>query len=132
MRKRTGSGAIPIQKLNYLTPRPLATLLSEVENPVIYVLRSHGLIKIGYTINLRRRLQEYASNGAIDSIDNLLMLKSGTLEEEQQILTRWREQLFRGREWFLPTAEMLDWINSERALMNVVPLKRGKAASAPL
>lgn len=89
--------------------------------PVIYgVLTKDGLIKLGYTTDLWNRLYNYGIG--MRNPKRLLMVKPGTLADEQIIVGRFAAHVVHGREYFRPAREILDYINSVRAEMGVPAL----------
>lgn len=83
--------------------------LLEDDEPVpgwIYYVRLDGVIKIGYTKNLHRRIKEYAPTAV------LLATEPGTPKLERQRHQHFGKDLAVGREWFTESDELTTWINT--------------------
>lgn len=74
----------------------------------VYYIRIDGLIKIGYTSNVWKRMQAYPPNA------ELLALEPGTKKTETDRHAHFRDKLARGREWFGDCSEIRDWITTLR------------------
>lgn len=75
---------------------------------IIYYLRVGSLIKVGYTTCYAQRVRSYPP----DSV--LLANESGDRALERKRHLQFRHSLARGREWFYPTADLIEHINSLR------------------
>lgn len=85
---------------------------------VIYVIRcDDGLIKIGWTRGLRERRRSIESD-----FTAILAVRPGSYDDEQAIHARFRRHCARGREYYHPTPEILDFINEIRDQAGVPPL----------
>lgn len=85
---------------------------------VIYAIRCpDGLIKIGHTTNLRDRRRQFDSDPRA-----ILAVIPGTYEDEQAIHDGLRDHCARGREYYHPVPEILDFINDVRAKAGVPPV----------
>lgn len=93
----------------FLGPRPRRLEL-------VYYVRRDGLIKIGYTTNLRLRMKNLRP-------DELLAIEYGTRALETQ--RHHQFVAFRagiGREWFEPATELLEHIDERRSALPPPPL----------
>ena len=89
--------------------------------PVVYcVLTTDGLIKFGHSTNLLNRLHAYGIG--VGNARRLLMVKPGTLVDEQVIHERFAAHAAHGREYFHPAREIIDYLNEERERMGVPAL----------
>lgn len=70
----------------------------------IYYLRVDDTIKIGFTVDLRRRLKEYPPNA------ELLAVHGGSKTIEKDLHHTFRGSLTARREWFTPSAAVTDHI----------------------
>lgn len=70
----------------------------------VYFLRVDDLIKIGYSTQPHRRLREYPPNAEV------LAVIPGTKKSEAALHGRFRFALQRGREWFRPADEILEYV----------------------
>ena len=66
----------------------------------VYYLRVGDLIKIGFTTDITRRMNEYPPNAAV------LAAHPGTQRTERDMHRKFSAHLARGREWFTPHAEL--------------------------
>lgn len=83
--------------------------LLEDDEPVpgwVYYVRLDGVIKIGFTKNLDRRLRELGPTAT------LLATEPGTLKLERQRHQHFGKDLILGREWFTESDELTTWINT--------------------
>lgn len=71
----------------------------------VYFLRVDDLIKIGYSTQPDRRLRAYPPNAEV------LAVIPGTKKSEAALHGRFRFALQRGREWFRPADEILEYVN---------------------
>lgn len=72
------------------------------------------LTKIGYT---KQELNGYLADKRQQHNPKLLAHTPGGRKEESAYLERWQHILRAGREWFEPTKELHDWIESEFAYL---------------
>lgn len=99
----------------------ISTAMKDI-GPVVYgVLTTDGLIKFGYSTNLPNRL--YAYGIGVHNAKRLLMVRSGSLVDEQIIHERFARHVAHGREFFYPVREIFDYINSVRQEMGVPPIR---------
>lgn len=85
--------------------------------PVVYAVRQDdGIIKIGYTTNIYQRLGNVGGHHA------LLALVPGTYEDEQKIHAALEPHRARRREYYHPTAEVIDVVNGMRATLRQDPI----------
>lgn len=90
--------------------------------PVVYAVQmGDDLIKVGYTANLARRLVSYKIR--LSELHRLLMVKSGTMEDEQLLHRHFAIYTERGREYYRAVPELLEYINAVRRQMGVSSLK---------
>lgn len=71
---------------------------------IIYFLWMDGLIKVGWTSDLEKRLAQYPPSA------ELLATMYGTQAEERALHGLFNEYLARGREWFSPGPHLLEYI----------------------
>jgi len=89
-------------------------IAAEMEACVYAVSTPDGLIKIGYTTNLDRRIRGFGSVWA-----DVLVVIDGDLAYEKALHSRFVPYLARGAEYYYPVREIRDWINSERSLFGI-------------
>ena len=66
----------------------------------VYYLRVGNLIKIGFTTDIARRMNEYPPNAAV------LAAHPGTQRTERDMHRKFSAHLAKGREWFTPNTEL--------------------------
>ena len=90
--------------------------------PVIYAVKvKGGLVKIGYTSNVRNRVQSLG----LGKKALLAMLLNGTFEEERAIHARLQGHAVKGREWYSATdPDVVAIVNEMRAEMGLEPTER--------
>ena len=90
--------------------------------PAIYAVKVRGgLVKIGYTSNVRNRVQSLG----VGTEAMLAMLLNGTFEEERAIHARLRGHAVKGREWYSATdPDVVAIVNEMRAEMGLEPTER--------
>jgi hypothetical protein len=81
---------------------------------VVYFIRDDDLIKIGYTGDLRTRRRAFTSD-----LTAILAVVPGGQELEGEIHERFVASLAKGKEWFRPTPDLIEYINEIRGRMNV-------------
>jgi hypothetical protein len=87
---------------------------------VVYAIRTaDGLIKIGSTADLDNRLKWYT---ATHGEHELLCFIPGALVDERALHDRFVAHRAHGREWYYPTPEILDWINTNRQQLGLDPV----------
>lgn len=92
-----------------------ATSASRDLGDCVYAVRTpDGLVKIGFTSDLDRRIRAFGSKWA-----DVLLALPGSLDAEAELHTRFKPYLARGREYYFPCAELMDWINGERERLGV-------------
>jgi len=97
--------------------RETPTSLARAMGPVVYAATSRdGLIKIGFTTNLSRRLLPYGG------WKSLLAALPGTYEQEQQIHADLAEHVAHGREFYHRHPDVLAVVNDMRARMGAEAL----------
>lgn len=82
-------------KLGSLEPDP---------DPVVYFLLIEGLVKIGHTDNLTKRLRSYPPHA------QLLATEPGDRSREAQLHREFDDYLLAGREWFTPGPRLRAYI----------------------
>lgn len=88
---------------------------------VIYGVRTFdGLVKIGHTTNLRRRMGAYGVTRS--TLRRILFVMPGTREDEQCIHSWMRPYLARGAEYYHATPEVIEFVNDIRSDFGVSPL----------
>lgn len=103
------------------TPRKSAT----AERGVVYYIRVGALIKIGFTADLRRRMNHYPPDST------LLACEPGDLALERKRHQQFTALLREAREWFEPAKVLINHIDavSERyPLADFLPAKRSPTA----
>lgn len=85
---------------------------------VIYAIQcADGLIKIGHTGNLKhRRSQHGVAFGAI------LAVIPGSYDDEQALHKQLQQHVAKGREYYHPTPEVLDFVNRIRTRAGIPPV----------
>lgn len=97
------------------------TLALQDVREVIYGIRTFDdLIKIGYTTNMAGRMRYYGLN--MSNTHRILFARSGTPEEERAVHGLLRPHLARGREYYHPTPEVIQFINFVRDGLGVAPI----------
>lgn len=79
------------------------------ETGYVYYLEVDGLIKIGYTKDVERRLKQYPPSS------ELLTARIGTKITERAEHNMFASSLARGREWFHPTLDLMKHIGKLQA-----------------
>lgn len=74
----------------------------------VYYLELDGLIKIGFSKDVKKRMRQYAPTA------KLLAAEPGTLNVERERHQHFAAYLARGREWFRDVPELRDWITTLR------------------
>lgn len=72
----------------------------------VYYVELDGLIKIGFSKDVTRRMRQYAPTA------RLLAVEPGTKKVEKERHQTFRAHLARGREWFRDTDEIRTWITT--------------------
>jgi hypothetical protein len=86
--------------------------------PGVYAIRTrHGHIKIGYSIDLGRRVGQLAAQ------DVLGFVIGGTYDDEQAIHRHLQGHAVRGREYYPETTEVLEVVNLMRQRIGLSDLK---------
>lgn len=75
--------------------------------PVIYAAEVKGLIKIGHSTKVRRRLIELQP-------ERLLAFRPGSRSDELSLHRQLAPHCARGREWYHPTPEVMAVVNEMR------------------
>lgn len=88
---------------------------------VVYVIRFDDVIKIGWTRNLAERLTRLGVRRS--EMERLLVVMPGTESLEHELHIKFRRSLARGKEYFHPTPDLIEWINEKRDAMGVAPLE---------
>jgi hypothetical protein len=82
----------------------------------VYYVQVGHLLKIGYTENLRRRLNQYPPNR------RLLAVEEGLVGVESKRLLQFAPYLEAGKEWFRPAPELLEHVNKLRRKAGAKPI----------
>lgn len=86
--------------------------------PVVYFIRvDDGLIKIGHTAHLADRKAVHGRGW-----ERLLAIEPGTRDDEAALHRRFASHLARGREYFNPAPELMEYVNNVRVQLGVQPL----------
>lgn len=72
----------------------------------IYYLRVADRIKVGYSVDVKRRMRSYPPHA------ELLAVHPGTPTLEREMHAKLAAHLAQGREWFRPTAEVMEHVAS--------------------
>lgn len=94
--------------------KAIKSLLPHGASVVYAVQFPDGIIKIGCTANLPKRLSFYANQDGA-----LIGFMLGELADEQAIHASLREHLARGREWYNPTPAVMSAVNDMREHFNM-------------
>lgn len=115
VRARTSrTAAVPLDAV-ITNRRETATSAARDLGPCVYVVRlPERLIKIGFTTNLDRRIRSFGSVWS-----DVLLALPGTPEDEAALHDRFKPYLARGREYYYPCRELVDWIDGERNRLGV-------------
>lgn len=92
---------------------------------VVYYLRrvSDGMIKVGFTASLRKRLVEHRrAHGPLE----ILLVHGGDRDEEGESHDRFSEYRIGRSEWFMPAHPVLDWIRRARNRYGVPDIEPDK------
>jgi len=81
---------------------------------VVYFIRDGDLIKIGYTGDLKTRRRTFTSD-----LTAILAILPGGQELEGEMHERFAASLAKGKEWFRPTPDLIEYVNEIRGRMNV-------------
>jgi hypothetical protein len=95
-----------------LTPVPQHTKHA----PLVYFARRERLIKIGWTANLTRRMQEIHASP--------LAVEPGDVVRERQLHRRFGHLRVLKQEWFNPGPDLIDYINQLRQAEGAHPIPR--------
>ena len=76
-----------------------------------------GLIKIGYTQNIERRIKQYPPHS------KLLAVHPGTMRTERQMHSKFFNSIVKGKEWFAITPALTDHIHDVRAKFTDHPVE---------
>lgn len=100
------------KRIEPLPVRATPTMIARAMGPVVYAATSRdGLVKIGFTTNLARRLLPFGG------WKSLLAALPGTYDEEQQIHASLAAHVARGREYYHRHPDVLAIVNEMRARM---------------
>jgi hypothetical protein len=93
---------------NVVPPTSRRVALKAV-GPVLYALRlNDGVIKIGFTTNLARRIDEF------DEQPEVLAIKAGTRDDETALHLSLASHVHHGHEWYNPTPVVMAVVNHWR------------------
>ena len=127
IRHRRGQYSQVGQWTDWASRRETPTSAARELGNCIYAVRTpDGLIKIGYTSNLDGRIRQFGSRWA-----DVLLALPGSLDSESELHIRFKPYLARGREYYFPCAEILDWVNGERDRLGVSAGFRNPHICAP-
>lgn len=100
-------------------PTPSLYQMARGVGPCVYFFRTKdGLIKIGFTTNLGNRRHWFG----IGWNQILAIIRPGDLDIERAHHAQFAEHLARGREWFHPAPDLIDYINDIRSRLGVPPV----------
>ena len=109
------------QALTPLTRRS-ALLALEQLGEVLYAARfPDGIVKIGHSANIGSRFECFPEVSSSDI--EVLAIRFGSRDDEAELHRRLRSSLARGREWYLPTQEVMAVVNEWRAAMGRPPVE---------
>jgi hypothetical protein len=95
---------------NEARPTSITSLCADLP-PVIYCIRlDDGCIKIGWTEDLAARKRWFGKGW-----ERILAVTPGTIEDEKALHARLTASRARGREYYRPTPEVMDVVNTMRA-----------------
>lgn len=83
--------------------------------PVVYYIRVGTLVKIGYTADLAQRIRKFNR----DDCQLLAWRTGGSLGMERAIHARLHRSLAKGREWFIPSAEVMAEVRDARVACGI-------------
>lgn len=87
-----------------------ATSIARELGACVYAVRTPDrLVKIGFTTDLDRRIRGFGSVWA-----DVLLALPGTPDDEAALHHRFAAYVARGREYYFPTIEIMQWVNTER------------------
>lgn len=89
-------------------PRTAMQVMRGVEVTQVYYARVRDLIKIGSSSDVERRISDYIPGS------HLLAVEPGGIEVERQRQAQFRSSRALGREWFQPSSDLIEHINSLR------------------
>lgn len=118
-RQRANIGMAPNTNFGWETKDTANSLtaLAQQVPPTLYAVHlDDGTIKIGHTRKLDRRLAK------LGGIKNLLALKPGTRQDENEIHQQLQPHRAHHREYYEPTKEVFALINQWRTGMNLKPI----------
>lgn len=96
---------------------PPLSALSSLVGPVLYAVRTGGLIKFGFTTDAYERIRKYG-----DIRNSVLALKPGTRADETALHRSLRAHCAKGREYYHPTPEVIALVNEWRTALNFEPI----------
>ena len=105
--------------IDYLPPyRSIARMAKDLGRCIYFVRTHDSLVKIGCTTDLARRRSQLAVEWT-----DLLALRPGTRVDEAGLHRKFRPHLQRGREWYRPAPEIIDYINDLRLAMGLTRIE---------
>lgn len=95
--------------------RETASSIARELGDCVYAVRTpDGLVKIGFTGDVGRRIGGFGSTWA-----DVLLVISADIQYEKALHRRFAKYLARGAEYYFPTIEIMEWVNEERELLGV-------------
>lgn len=92
--------------------------LSQMLGDCVYFIRcDDGLIKIGWTSNIAQRKRAFGSGWT-----RILAVVPGSLADERALHKRFAAHRARGREYYNPDAEIVEYVNEIRSRLGVQPI----------
>lgn len=89
--------------------------------PIVYFIKTRdGLIKIGHTVNLANRKVKFGSGW-----QHILAVVPGSRDDEAAMHAKFGAALARGREYFHPVSELVEYVNDLRGQLGVAPVTFG-------
>lgn len=95
--------------------RETPTAIARELGPCVYAAWTpDGLIKIGYTSDVAKRIRGFGAR-----LTDLLLVLSADIDYEKALHRRFAPYLARGAEYYFPTIEIREWIEMERSLLGL-------------
>lgn len=92
--------------------------LAEIGEVIYAITCEDGLIKIGHTTDLRHRRSQHGV-----AFQDVVAVMPGSYEDEQAIHRSLRAHVARGREYYHPHPDVIDFVNDIRSRAGVAPIE---------
>ncbi|MBC7939099.1 MAG: GIY-YIG nuclease family protein [Chitinophagaceae bacterium] len=117
--ERYGTAYADVDADPYLVTQRHGFLRLSEQGPLLYAVRlSDGLIKIGYTTALARRIDKLCLEHHVRMAE-FLGFKFGTLDEEKAVHLSLKGHAAHGREFYHPHPEVLSVVNEWRSALGI-------------